>query len=391
MKRMDLCKANLAIKPGFRVSRLALPASVLHCGSFFFQSILFCAFVMLEVTYAADSVRLEKIAEIKLKAAPITVDWNMDGSLLAVAGWQSSLAIWDANTSKIILNESFGRVGFGVVKFSPDGQWLAAGRDFTDELSSLWLFDTSSWKHHDVSSARRLRSTDSLCFTHDGSRVVAATSAFRKSPYLINFRDATETLRLQPKRENKLVKNVTCHPFQSIVAVGWTAAMLEIYDTKTGSLIDSIQAFDPDWWWIEEVEFSQDGRFLFTGSNSGMTVEKLNKRTGKMEKKDRGEPIKMWDSSTLKLLRMFGDQKDGEVFLESSVRSLSHSARDGLLLAGFDGGKIRAWDVETGEERLRRSGWRSAVTAKFSHDGSRLAVADQGSRSVTIFKILDTR
>jgi WD40 repeat protein len=168
-------------------------------------------------------------------------------------------------------------------------------------------------------------------------------------------------------------------------------ASLEIYDATTGAQIGLVQAYDPEWWWLQEVEFSQDGRFLFTGSNSGTIREKLNKKTGKMEKRDRGEPIKMWDSSTLKLMRTFGDHKDGETFLKSSVRSLSHSARNGLLLAGFDGGRIRAWNVETGEERLSRSGWVSSVIAKFSQDGSRLAVADQGSHSVTIFKILYTR
>jgi len=391
VKPKELRKADVSIgliPTNARPARLAL---VFPRKLSVVPRLLLCVLGMLQAGYAAEPVRLEKIAEIKLKSAPTAVDWNPDGSLMAVAGWQSSLAIWDAKASRVVLNESYGRVRFGAVKFSPDGQLLAVGRDFTDESSSLWLFDTSSWRRRDLSSARLLRSTDSLCFMHDGSRIIASTGASRKPPLVIDLRDTTEPLQLQGGRESQIAQVVACHPFRSIGVVGVATASLEIYDATTGAQIGLVQAYDPEWWWLQEVEFSQDGRFLFTASNSGTIREKLNKKTGKMEKRDRGEPIKMWDSSTLKLMRTFGDHKDGETFLKSSVRSLSHSARNGLLLAGFDGGRIRAWKVETGEERLSRSGWVSSVIAKFSQDGGRLAVADQGSHSVTIFKILDTR
>src|SRR6185437_7597864 len=83
----------------------------------------------------------------------------------------------------------------------------------------------------------------------------------------------------------------------------------------------------------------------------------------------RGNPARLWDAATGRLLRQFGDSRDNQVYAAAV-------SPEGRILAGRGGvnGNLHLWDVATGKLLAEGEG-KSAflMSLAFSPDGRRVA------------------
>lgn len=102
--------------------------------------------------------------------------FNAEGSLLSALINNHTLPVWDVQTQEkvMVLKGSFT----GTVAFSPDGRWLAVGRDqrldgaLQDEIV---LWDTNSWEPQAI-LAGHSGSIAAVAFSPDGRRLASASS-----------------------------------------------------------------------------------------------------------------------------------------------------------------------------------------------------------------------
>src|SRR5579884_2432377 len=94
-----------------------------------------------------------------------TVVWSSDGKLLASAGWDSPLRLWDAATGKQIRRFA-GHKRDKVLAWSPDGKTLASAWD--DEDSTIYLSDVATGKEIRRLDGRHDDGVHALAWSADG-------------------------------------------------------------------------------------------------------------------------------------------------------------------------------------------------------------------------------
>lgn len=151
---------------------------------------------------------------------------------------------------------------------------------------------------------------------------------------------------------------------------------LSLHSADNGQPITSFSAFDD--WVIEAMVFSNDGQFIFAGSNTGAGRGALDRSTGKWNDRVNTEPIKMWDAKSLHLVRTFDTEG-------RAVKSLDISPDGRYLFAGLSRGLVVVWNVTTGKEAYRFRPFKNFVILKLSPDCKRLAATDTGGTKVQIW------
>ena len=274
------------------------------------------------------------------------VSWSHDGAYLAVgyfaegnsAKYSSRLRVWDLESGRIVVNETFAknvRMTFG---WSHDEETLRVvtsnGRDILFDLAN-----ESSTEHDTGATALRIHASS---LSPNGKNLV-----LRSIPDGAVVADA-ETLQQLAKIETGLhVVSVQWSPDGSRVATG-TYGVLDAFD-ESGKRIfrhrfPSLEQLDciawcPDAWLI--AGGMSDGRIAILNADSGKAVLHLTGHTGPVTGLD-------WSS-------------DG--------RRLASASADG---------SVRVWDANTGVEllKLQHAEEEAFRTVQWSRDCSRLAAGD---------------
>ena len=263
--------------------------------------------------------------------------------------------------------------------FSPDGRWLASGS--LDKTAKLW----------DVTGGREVRTfTGNLPFTcvefsPDGRRLVLA--ATNGSP-LDDTNPVANSLTLWDSASPNEARNFIGHegqlffvkfsPDGRLLASTDGGAAVNLWDVVSGHII---KVFKHGWLRSKlsggdvgsSLAFSPDGRLLAS----------------------RSLPVTLWDVSSGKEARAFSQES-----LSMYVSMFLGFTPDGRsLVEAKGGGKIRIWDVASGEATrcLADPPKRSGVTfvlccAALSPDGKLLAVstyssAEEPSHKVTLWDV----
>jgi WD40 repeat protein len=100
------------------------------------------------------------------------VSFSPDGRLLAIAGQDDSIAIWNVNRTELLGTLVGHKQYVSTVAFSPDGKTLASASD--DSTLKFWNVATQQ----ELLTVRRLGGgLRALTFSSDGRALVAGTSS----------------------------------------------------------------------------------------------------------------------------------------------------------------------------------------------------------------------
>jgi eukaryotic-like serine/threonine-protein kinase len=351
------------------------------------------------------------------------VAYSPDGSLLASAGWDQTVGVWETATGRRRHTLRGHTSWVRRVAFGPDGRQLVSCGD--DRTLRLWDVATgtplATWTAHDGQvhgvawsrDGRRLASagadqavkawdakTHQLLFTLLGHRGMVEDVAFSPDGERLASAGEDRTVRvwdLATQKERFTIpahgKPVTCVAFSpdgKRLGSAGLDRMVRLWDAGSGQEVFTLTGHATP---VRAVAFSPDGTRL---ASAGLVVKLWETATGDEVFALRGHTqnilgvafspdgtrlatasedgtLKVWDGRTSPEYRSFAGHR-GE------VNALAFSPDGQLLASAADDGSVRVWDVPRGAARytFAKHPKGEATGVAFSPDGTRLAACHNG-------------
>ncbi len=321
------------IKPGNKKRRIWLLLFLLGiiCFLSYFQ------FLYKSKQVDSNIFRLNRI--IPAHAAEIwTVKFNPQGNLLASAGVDSTVKIWNKDNGALI-SALKHPIGVTYLAFSPDGQWLATSS--YDEMVRIWKLPEGI-----------------LIKTFAGHKGTVWCVNFSPDGNMLASSAEDATIKLWDTRSGQLIRTLTGHklniwdvkfsPDGSQLASASFDKTIKIWDTGNGQLLHNLTDHSEG---VISIAFSPDGHMLVSTSDD--------------------KSIKLWDAHEWKLLRtlVVPEHVQASDFSPDNKRLLT-GGRDKPVIGEFlqnffgdsrynKGVSMRLWDVKTGK-----------LLQTFSHHGN---------------------
>jgi WD40 repeat protein len=282
-----------------------------------------------------DPVTGQELGRLEGTAAPVrALSFSPDGRLLASAGIDDHIDVWDLTTRKPRLTFSnTSRSGSGVA-FSPDGKHLVGCA--SQHAFHLW----------DVSTGKEVRRFESppayaqcAAFSPDGKTLAIADTVD------ISLWDvASGTRRERLRHHGAAVYNAAFAPDGRTLASAGGDGAVRLWDLAARREVFKIERADVP---MQRVCFSPDGKVLYMTGGEGTSAR---------------------DAKTGKVLAEHGPPQVRSFALDCSP--------DGRLFAWSEDHCIRVLDRLTGRERFPQAGPSSSVEGvSWSPDGKTVATA----------------
>jgi WD40 repeat protein/transcriptional regulator with XRE-family HTH domain len=260
-----------------------------------------------------------------------------DGNLMATAGLDGSVVLWDMASGKEISTLRAHDEAVSSVAFSPDGSRLLTAS--TDGTAKVW--DVASGKLFATLAGHTDSISRAVFDPADGAR--AATASDDSTAKIWDLKTGEELVTLSDG--SRRVNNIAFSPDGSRLAAVQDEGVATVWDASSGEEWLSLAGPTDN---LYAVAFSPDGSLLATAGDDGI--------------------VRVWDAGTGEnLLTLTGHHV-------TTVVSLAFSP-DGSRLASASADRTtKIWDVATGVELFSLAGHTDAVTgAAFSQDGAWLA------------------
>ena len=275
----------------------------------------------------------------RLKHASVAIDvaYSPDGKILASAGRDNLVRLWDPATGKQIRQLAGHYSIVYCVAFSPDGKVIASGSG--DCTIRIW----------EVATGRELRQLrghanyiGSLDFSSDGKTLASS--------------GGDSTLRLWDPENGRQLRQMLCalgrgtsgtafSPDGKFVVAGSADMSIRLWEVATGK---EVRQFAGHTVLPHSARFSRDGKRLVSGSMEGK--------------------IRIWDVDSGGELR--------EIKAVGAVWTVRFSPDGKLIASGGPDCILQLWDAESGKEVRRMTGHAGGVSElAFSPDGKTLASA----------------
>lgn len=317
----------------------------------------------------SDSQSGRTLAKIAFGSNVSTADLSSDGALIATAGWDNTVRVWDAGTgaeigrpfkSPNLTSAWFVPKSHRIVALGWDGRvrvwspgspspvqldwraYKAKNRGIRLDVAAFdrngrhlvvagaspvaWLYDLRT------GHARALRGhTDTIAavaFSPDGSKIVTGSNDERA----IIWRASTARPAARPLKETSGVLSVAFSKDGSEVATS-AGKRAHVWNALTGQRLAELRGHRD---WVNDVEFRRDGKLAVTASSDGTA--------------------RVWDiGAETTLVSLLGDT--------NIVRTAAFSPDGKQVVTASDDGSARTWDVDAGLELRTTPDW--VVAAAF--------------------------
>ena len=232
------------------------------------------------------------------------------GSLLAGAGQDGSLVVWDVLTGEMLYRVAAHKKAANTVVFSQDGALIATGGN--DGMARLWASQDGSRVAEMIGGAFAI---PSVSFAYADTSLAIANAG------IVRLRNITTQRFVQTLRGSESILSIAIAPQEDLLAAATVENRLLAWDLQTGEQSWEAQAAAsgperPALAW--QVAFSPDGSLLASASGDGS--------------------LALWDAHSGQLLQRFS--------AHSRAATCVAFSPDGYWLAsgGLDGA-LRLWAV----------------------------------------------
>ncbi len=261
------------------------------------------------------------------------------------------------------------------VKFSRDGQLLASAG--VDGIVRLWNVNT--WQSQEFKGHEGL--VRQVEFSRDGQLLASAGE-----DGIVRLSDVNIGQSQELTGHQGWVKQVKFSRDGQVLASAGIDGIVKLSDVNTRQ----VQELKGHYGWIEQLEFSQDGQLLASAGEDGIVrLWYLNTRQCQPLKGHRGWVRQLEFSQDGQLLASAGEDRivrlwnlnTGEFQTlkghQGSIDQVEFSRDSQLLASAGEYGILRLWDLNTGEFQQFQRHQGKVNQVKFSQDGQLLASAGE--------------
>ncbi|MEZ0327822.1 MAG: AAA-like domain-containing protein [Fimbriimonas sp.] len=276
--------------------------------------------------------------------------WTPDGRAVLDAATDEGLFLYDAQTGKQLVEIPAAQHSCSLRPFSPDGRLLASSPSDFAGHQNLTVWDTATGKLKKEIKVPG-RQVQAATFSPNGKLLAGVYLPRGIGNFGVFTYDLATSKLLKEIPTKGLPTSTLFSPDGTKLAVGSSGGWLEVFDSRTGSPVASLQAHRGN---VNQFDWSKNGRFIATvGSDRICKIWELRNSKLVLENSIRGAGLVNFAPHGKRILAGFFDIRVFDTYLHDE--SDDYSTPMGLpgrvrvdptgKLALFDGGIVQQMDT----------------------------------------------